>query len=62
MIQFFFHVSELTEVHLHTEQQTPKSVPVVRKRRNMTRLHGLGVISAHSGGTGAVLGISACPA
>ena len=28
----------------------------------MTRLHALGVISAHSGGTGAVLGISACPA
>ena len=27
MIQFSFHVSELTEVHLHTEQQTPNICP-----------------------------------
>ena len=27
----------------------------------MMRLHGLGVTTAHNGGTGTVLGISACP-
>ena len=47
-------------IHIQSHK-VPTFVPAVRKRTKMMRLHGLGVTTAHNGGTGAVLGISACP-
>ena len=56
MIQFSFHASELTDVHLHTytEPQTPNICPSCKKEEVHDEAAWVEyVISAHSGGTGA---------